>query len=185
MLKNLNISNILFLDIETVSNQPDYESLDDTFKGLWQLKTRSILRKYDEPVSEEDAQSTYGDKAGIYAEFGKIVCISVGFIVRDKEKESLAVRLKSYASDDETELLQGFVDLVQQYFKSPHQHFFCGHNLREFDIPYICRRMMVNQMELPPMLDIAGKKPWETKHLLDTMTLWKFGDFKSILRLNY
>ena len=177
MIDRIDIANVLFLDIETVSGKPNFEALSDDFKTLWKLKARSILKKYDEEITDEEAALTYTDKAGIFAEFGKIVCISVGAVYRDKDKK-LHVRLKSFANDDERVLLEEFSDLVNQYYHDPNKYGICGHNIREFDIPYICRRMVVNQLPFPKSLNLAGKKPWETKHLLDTLELWKFGDYK-------
>jgi 3'-5' exonuclease len=178
MMDQIDIANVLFLDIETASQQPVYSDLDDTFKSLWQDKSRSILRRYDEELTEEAAEELYPQRAAIFAEFGKIICISVGIVHRDPQDQRLKVRLKSFASDDEAELLKDFSRLVQQYYNDPMRHFLCGHNIREFDVPYMCRRMVVNQLPLPNILDLAGKKPWETKHLLDTLELWKFGDHK-------
>lgn len=177
MIDRLDIAHVLFLDIETVSGKPTYDDLDETFKELWKLKCRGILKKYDEEITEEEAAAAYLDKAGIFAEFGKIVCISVGIVRRDKDK-NLSVRLKSFANDDEKILLEEFSALVNQYYDNPTKHGFCGHNIREFDIPYICRRMVVNQLPFPNTLNLSGKKPWETKHLIDTLELWKFGDYK-------
>ena len=183
MLEKLDIANVLFLDIETVSAQATYQTLDDRFKALWRIKCKSILRNYDEEVEEEQAEVLYGERAAIFAEFGKIVCISVGIIVRNADK-SFGVRLKSFANDDEAILLQDFSKLIEQFYNNPTKHYFCGHNIREFDMPYICRKMVVNQLVLPKILDIGGKKPWETKYFLDTMELWKFGDYKSYTSLN-
>ncbi len=184
MLEHLDIANVLFLDIETVSQQAAFTQLDDNFKSLWQLKSKQLLRKYEEGVTQQEAETLYPERAAIYAEFGKIVCISVGFIAREKESKALKLRLKSFANEDESALLQDFSQLISQYYNTPSKHFLCGHNIREFDIPYICRRMVINQLPLPRMLDISGKKPWELKHLLDTMELWKFGDYKSYTSLN-
>ena len=183
MLENLNLVNVLFLDIETVSAKPTYADLDDTFKGLWKLKTRSVLKKFDEEITEEEAIAAYEDKAGIFSEFGKIVCISVGIMVWDKGKKEYQLRLKSFADDDEKALLKDFADLVNQYYNNPNKHYLCGHNLKEFDVPYICRRMVIHQLLLPNMLDLGGKKPWETKYLLDTLEQWKFGDYKNYTSL--
>ena len=177
MINHIDIANVLFLDIETVSGKPSYDNLDSTFKELWGLKAKSALRKYDEPLEEEEVAQAYLDKAGIYAEFGKIICISVGVVRRDKDKK-LKIRLKSFAHKEESILLKEFSQLVEQHYNNTSKHFFCGHNIREFDIPFICRRMIVNQLPLPNALNLAGKKPWETKHLLDTLELWKFGDYK-------
>jgi len=183
MLENLNVPDVLFLDIETVSEVASYDDLNDDFKKLWKLKCRSILKKYDEEIEEEEASALFPEKAGIFAEFGKIVCISVGIIIWEAKEKKFSLRLKSFADDDEVKVLQDFSNLVNQYYNKPNKHYLCGHNLREFDIPYTCRRMVKHQMILPPMLDIAGKKPWETKYFLDTMELWKFGDYKSYTSL--
>ena len=177
MINHIDIANVLFLDIETVSAQASYNKLDENFKPLWEIKAKSALRKYDEALEEEELEQAYLDKAGIYAEFGKIVCISVGVVYRDKDKK-LKIRLKSFANEDEALLLKEFAQLVEQHYNNTNKNFLCGHNIREFDIPFICRRMIVNQLALPNALNLAGKKPWETKHLLDTLELWKFGDYK-------
>jgi predicted PolB exonuclease-like 3'-5' exonuclease len=183
MLDQIDISSILFLDIECVSEKPSFDDLNDDFKKLWQMKSKSVLRKYDEEVTMEEAAALYPERAAIYAEFGKIVCISVGFVTRRATDKKLVIRLNSYANDDETVLLKEFSELLNQHYKNVHSQYMCGHNIKEFDIPYICRRLVVNQLPFPKMLDIQGKKPWETKHLLDTMELWKFGDRKSYTSL--
>ncbi|MEN9610486.1 MAG: hypothetical protein RLZZ628_1300 [Bacteroidota bacterium] len=182
MIDNIDITNILFLDIETVPGAAKYEDLNDDFKYLWGLKARSILKKYEEPLTFEEIEGSY-EKAGMFAEFGKIICISVGFVARDKATHELTIRLKSFADDDESIVLKGFAELLNKHFNFPERHFLCGHNIKEFDIPYLCRRMLIHQIALPRMLDISGKKPWETKHLLDTLELWKFGDNKAYTSL--
>ncbi|MGB0864778.1 MAG: ribonuclease H-like domain-containing protein [Saprospiraceae bacterium] len=188
MIDKIDITNVLFLDIETVSGYASYDELTDEFKKLWKLKTKSILRKYDEPITDEEAAEAFEEKAGIFAEFGKIVCISVGFVVRDATTQKLSVRLKSYADHDEKKLLEEFSGVLNKHFNDPkHQrggkHYLCGHNLNEFDTPYMCRRMLIHQMELPKILDIAGKKPWELQSQLDTLVMWKFGDYKNYTAL--
>jgi predicted PolB exonuclease-like 3'-5' exonuclease len=142
-----------------------------------------LNRSSDEPLDDEAVAAAYLDRAGIFAEFGKIVCISVGVVYRDKESKELRVRLKSFADEDEKQLLSKFAQLLNQYYTNLNRQYLCGHNIKEFDVPYICRRMVIHQLELPAMLDVTGKKPWETKHLLDTMELWKFGDRKSFTSL--
>ena len=183
MIDQVDIANILFLDVETVSARSSYEQLSDDLKALWQQKSRKILRRWDEEITEEEAAELYKENAGIYAEFGKIICISVGAVYRDKEDQKLKVRLKSFASENEAELLHSFSQLLFQHYNDPMRCSFCGHNIKEFDIPYICRRMVVNQLPFPGALQIHGKKPWELKHFLDTMELWKFGDYKSYTSL--
>ena len=180
MIERIDLSDILFLDVECVSEQANFEELSEDFKTLWRIKGRQQLRVPEEDFTEEMAVESYADKAGIFAEFGKIVCISVGIIHRDKDDQRLRLRLKSYADRDEKKLLEDFSALIKQFYNNRN---LCGHNIKEFDIPYICRRMVVNQLELPPALDLYGKKPWETKHLLDTLELWKFGDRKNYTSL--
>ena len=182
LLNTIDIANVLFLDIECVSGEPHFEELPEHMQELWEIKARSLNRS-EEETGPEKAAELYLDRAAIYAEFGKIICISVGFVVRDKDDQRLKLRLKSFAGENEQEVLEEFSHLLEQYFNNPDRHFLCGHNIKEFDIPYICRRLVIQQMPFPKMLDITGKKPWETKHLLDTMELWKFGDKKSFTSL--
>jgi len=182
MIDRVDIANVLFLDVETVSGKPSYNELDDTMKDLWKSKARQVLRTKEE-LEEETIAETYNERAGIFAEFGKIVCISVGIVHRDKDDQLLKVRLKSFASENESELLHDFSQLIMKYYNNTNQHCMCGHNIKEFDIPYICRRMVINQLPFPNALNIAGKKPWETAHLLDTMEFWKFGDRKNFTSL--
>lgn len=185
MIDQVDIGKVLFLDIECVSARPTYTELDESFQALWANKCRQILRRPAEEITGEEVADLYPERAAIFAEFGKIVCISVGAVYRDKEDgQQLKVRLKSFASENEAELLHEFSKLVFKSYNDPTKIFFCGHNIKEFDIPYICRRMVVNQLPFPGPLQLTGKKPWELLHLLDTMELWKFGDRKSFTSLN-
>lgn len=168
----LDIEKILFLDIETVPQYKEYEEVPERFRRLWDTKASSIS-------SDQTPEEVY-DRAGIYAEFGRIICISTGFIHKEGNEQYL--RVKSFAGDDEKQLLTEFANLVESHFGSPY-HYLCAHNGKEFDFPYIARRMVINGLELPETLDLAGKKPWEVKHL-DTMQLWKFGDYKSYTSLD-
>ncbi len=169
MLQQLNLEHVLFLDIETVPQHANYKDVPERLKNLWNKKAGFLAR------NEESPEELYG-RAGIYAEFGKIVCISVGFI------HSGEIRLKSFYGHNEKELLQGFSELLTGFFGRNDQ-LLCAHNGKEFDFPYIARRLLINGLPLPHLLDIAGKKPWEIQHL-DTMELWKFGDFKNYTSLN-
>ncbi len=174
MLEKVNNKNVLFLDIETVSEYPAHSEMPESLHDLWAKKTKYIQEKED--ISAEELY----DRAGIYSEFGKIVCISVGFMV---EKDKLwHFRLKSFYGDNEKELLSNFNNLLNKSFNKE-QHYLCGHNAKEFDFPYIARRSLINGLKLPKQLNLAGKKPWEVKHL-DTMDLWKFGDYKHYTSLN-
>ncbi len=180
MIYNVRLEKVLFLDVETVAAQASYDDLDEDFQALWNIKAESIIKR---GKLETKPEELYDQMAGIFAEFGKIVCISVGYFseLRDGQRE---FRLKSFYGDDEAILLAEFAELISNYFNNPDRHFFCGHNIKEFDIPYIGRRMLVNQIPLPNMVNIPGKKPWEVKYLLDTMELWKFGDYKAYTSLN-
>lgn len=184
MLENLNLQNILFLDVECVSAKPKFKDLSPDFQALWGLKAKNLLRKQTDHPTEEEIIQLYPERAAIYAEFGKIICISVGFIFRRPNKEDYAIRLKSFADDDEKVVLTQFAELLDQYYNNTGKHMLCGHNIKEFDVPYICRRMVTNQMALPNLLHIPGKKPWELNYLIDTMELWKFGDYKAYSSLN-
>lgn len=166
-LKKVNLEKVLFLDIETVPEVYKFEELDVVTAGLYEAKTKFLQK---DGLSASDLY----DKAGIYAEFGKIICISCG-IVHDKP-HGKEIRLKSFSGDDEKQVLLDFAKLLNQHYNTTN-HVLCGHNTKEFDFPFIARRMLIHGIELPGLLDIAGKKPWEISHL-DTMELWKFGDFK-------
>lgn len=170
MLDKAPLERILFLDIETVPETYNFSELDEKTKELFDAKTR-FLQKDDKTV-----ETVFEERAGIYAEFGKIVCISVGFV--NKTRTGNQIRMKSFYHDDEETLLKQFKDLLED----SQFRILCGHNAKEFDFPYICRRMLINGIRLPEILDIAGKKPWEISHL-DTMELWKFGDFKAYTSL--
>ena len=172
---------ILFLDIETVSEKAEYNQLSEELKALWQHKSSYWLKEIKDP-DETDYSKTYVEKAGIYAEFGKIVCISMGIILLDKD-EIHSFRLNSIYGEDEKELLVKFAALLDKFYPNPESSFICGHNIKEFDIPYLARRLIINGVKLPKMLDISGKRPWETKFLLDTLELWKFGDYKHFTSL--
>ena len=167
MLDKINLRNILFLDIETVPETENYSDLSDLKKELFAKKT-AYQRKIDAIEPNE-----FYERAGIWAEFGKIICISVGFFSIEEKKEKL--RITSFFGD-EKELLTDFSNLLNQHFSKP-QHVLCAHNGKEFDFPFIARRMIINSIELPEKLNLFGKKPWEIPHL-DTLELWKFGDYK-------
>lgn len=172
MLEKVRLERMLFLDIETVPQEYAYEKLDDKTRELFEAKTRFQAERDNKPYKE-----VYADRAGILAEFGKIVCISVGFV--NDTPTGKQIRMKSFYHDDEETLLKNFKDLLENSDKF---QILCGHNAKEFDFPYICRRMLIHGIRLPDVLDIAGKKPWEISHL-DTMELWKFGDFKAYTSL--
>jgi len=169
MLESINPENVLFIDIETVPAQPAFDQLSGRLQKLWERKADRLKS------NESDTPVSLYARAGIYSEFGKIICISAGMFRQNK------FRIKSYANDDEAVLLSGFSSLLNQHFYKQ-EHLLCAHNGREFDFPYIARRLMVNGMRIPSILDNSGKKPWEIG-LLDTMDLWKFGDYKNYTSL--
>ncbi len=175
MLAELNIANVLVLDIETVPITSTFDELSDDFKALWEKKSSNI-------ADGEDPRETFFDKAGIYAEFSKIVCISVGAFVTNNENGNTGLRIKSFAGGNEQKILSDFAELLNLKYSHASSSL-CGHNIKEFDVPFVCRRMLVNGVRLPKILDIAGKKPWEVNYI-DTMQLWKFGDYKSYTSLN-
>lgn len=172
-MQRINISHILFLDIETVPEQPSFSDLNEIKQELFANKTK-YQRK------EEFTPEEFYERAGIWAEFGKIVCISVGFF--DSISEEKTFRLKSFYGSDEVKILTDFKNLLEKYFSQQH-HVLCAHNGKEFDFPYIARRMIINRIDLPEKLNLFGKKPWEVAHL-DTLDMWKFGDYKHYTSLN-
>jgi DNA polymerase elongation subunit (family B) len=169
------LTDILFLDIETVSQYPSYEDLPEEWRLLWNKKSEALMK-----VRENETESSIYGRAGIYAEFGKIICISCGFIQGSDEEKSFVI--KSFYGHDEKEILVAFAEMLTKWTQH-HPRKLCGHNGKEFDFPYICRRMIIHGMKLPSILDQSGKKPWETP-FLDTMEMWKFGDYKNFTSLN-
>ncbi|HEX8426693.1 3'-5' exonuclease [Hymenobacter sp.] len=186
LLRNLPLDQIFVLDIETVPCVGCHDDLEEMLQHLWEHKCHSLRREkgwishasHIDPLPDHLHAAALFEQAGIYAEFGKVVCISLGCFYYDKQ-EQLRFYVKSFASHDEAQLLRDFSAILE---KKP-QHLLCGHNSKEFDIPYISRRLLINGLTLPPQLDTAGKKPWEVNHL-DTLELWKFGDRKSFTSLS-
>lgn len=171
----ISLQNIMFLDIETVSQLPSYNELNESWKLLWNKKADILLRNKE----GESPESIYS-RAAIYAEFGKIVCISCGIMQQQDGIKKLSV--KSFSGTDEKVLLEDFCTMLTKWTAEDNKYL-CAHNGKEFDFPYICRRLIINRLATPHILQIAGKKPWEVK-LLDTMELWKFGDFKNYTSLD-
>jgi len=161
------LNNILFLDIETVPQEESWEKLPKETQQLFEKKTH--YQRKDEFTAEQ-----FYDRAGIWAEFGKIICISVGYFVDIDTKKQL--RITSFFGDDEHKLLTEFKVLLDKHFAKK-DNILCAHNGKEFDFPFMARRMIIHKIELPKKLNLFGKKPWEVPHI-DTLELWKFGDFK-------
>lgn len=169
MLENYKIDHILFLDVETVPQVYDFKAVPERSKYLFNEKVKNQV---NEDVTVEQL---YRQRGGILAEFGKIICISVGYI--QKLDDEYQLRLKSFYGDDEKKILEDFSALLNKSFKNEKEDVLCAHNGKEFDFPYLCRRMLVNGIKIPKILQIMGKKPWEINHI-DTLEFWKFGDYK-------
>jgi 3'-5' exonuclease len=176
----MDLQKIMFLDIETVPQKADFSELNEEMFHLWEDKFTLIHKRMPEKYSQDTtAAEAFNTSAGIYSEFGKIVCVSVGFIYF--QNEEMHFRTKSFCGDDEKQILIDFSNLISKFFITE-DYTFCGHNIKEFDIPYICRRMLINGLKLPPTLNISGKKSWEIK-FIDTLEMWKFGDYKNYTAL--
>jgi DNA polymerase elongation subunit (family B) len=171
---------ILFFDIETVSSHKSFSEMSETMQALWQVKANAFTRSFDEPMNLEQVSEFYEKKAAIFAEFGKVICISVARFA--EEESQLKLNVKSFAGDDEIAVLNDFSQMLNKRFNKD-EHRICGHNIKEFDIPYLCRRMSVHKLPFPRLLNMSGKKPWENAHI-DTMQYWKFGDVKHYTSLN-
>lgn len=172
MLSHLNIHTLVFIDIETVPVFGSWKELSPIMQELWATKHATLK------IEGETAEDGYLKRSGVYAEFAKIICISLGYFYFDKTENKRIFRVKSTAGDDEKTLLLDFLKIVEKSFYDPEVFRFCGHNIREFDIPFICRRLLINQIDLPGIFDNSGKRPWEMADV-DTLQLWKFGDYKS------
>jgi 3'-5' exonuclease len=173
MLASIKTDKVLFLDIETVPIQAGFSELPLEFQEFWDKKSQHFRKE------NQTAEDVF-DRAGIYAEFGKVICISFGIVYF--KRDAMAVRLKSIYGEQEKTILTEFAKLLTRMDAS-RDLILCAHNGKEFDFPYLSRRMLINGVQLPSILDIAGRKPWETQ-FLDTMELWKFGDFKNYTSLN-
>ncbi|MHA8088171.1 3'-5' exonuclease [Aquirufa sp. Wall-65K1] len=171
-----NFKNTLFIDIETVSGESNFSLLSDQMKHFWLKKAKNISNPQNLALEE-----LYVDRAALFAEFGKIIVIGMGFLYQNKEKE-LCLKVKTIANKDEKSLLLEFIQFINDTYKS-RELTLVAHNGKEFDFPYLCRRMLVNGLEIPRPLQLQGKKPWEVLHQ-DTMELWKFGDRKVYISLD-
>ena len=171
------LKNILVLDIETVSCKESYEELDERLKKQWDRKSQNF-----KDADIKSSSELFQEKAGIYAEFGKVVVIAVGLFILDEENSNIGLRVKAFSGHNEEQVLCDFKNLLESKFDQDNL-LLCAHNGKEFDFPYLSRRMLVNGLNLPAILNTGGKKPWEVRHI-DTMELWKFGDRKSFTSLD-
>lgn len=173
-MQNIVLENLILIDIETVPQHPDFDLLNEEWKQLWQEKTQRSLPDFTTPAE------FYPQRAGVMAEFAKIICISMGYFT--KQGNALQLRLKSFYGDDEKVLLQSFVTVLNQVETKNNKWSFAGHNIKEFDIPFICRRLLVNSLPIPAYLDFQNMKPWDT-NMVDTFQYWRFGDYKNYTSL--
>ncbi len=180
ILDTIDLECVLFLDIETVPLVERFEDLDERFQELWTQKSL----KYNPTQQDISVESLYFDKAAIHAEFGKVICISVGFFKKMQGDTEPKFRVKSFYGQDEKQLLMDFKQLLDSYYNDCYKHYMCAHNGIEFDFPYLGRRMMINSVQLPSLLNVSGTKSWNNKWLVDTMDLWRFGDYKEKTSLN-
>ena len=172
-MQNIKTEDLIVIDIETASVSASFNLLEEKWQELWEEKTIRIL---PEGIT---AQEFYPQRAGVMAEFSKIVCISIGYFIREQQ---LKIRVKSFYGDDEKKILNDFLQTVSKIESFNNNWCFAGHNIKEFDIPFICRRLMVNNMRIPPYLDFQNMKPWET-NIVDTFQYWRFGDYKNFTSL--
>lgn len=171
------LKQILFLDIETVPVVPEYGRLTEVLQNEWSKKAKYLKSNI---VENSEPSMLFEEKAGVFSEFAKVVCIVVGSLQQQGDKWSL--RLKAIANDDEKQLLQDYKEVINRFGGYYPNLQFCGHNIKEFDIPFLCRRMLINGIQLPDSMNLSGKKPWEISHH-DTLDMWKFGDYKHFTSL--
>lgn len=179
MFKPAEIENLLFLDIETAPLAPNYEGLEPRMRELWDSK----MLRYQRQDPEKDGAQLFLEKAGIHAEFGRVVCISCGYVFFDDATGEPEIKMKSYFGEDEKKILTDFSKMLNKWTRAKSGRTLCAHNGKEFDFPYLGRRYLIQGLEVPYILKIQGKKPWEV-NFVDTMELWKFGDYKAYTSLN-
>ena len=172
-MHNIKIEDLIVIDIETASVAPSFSNLSPQWQELWEEKTFRILPE------GKTAEDFYPMRAGVMAEFSKIVCISIGYFIREQQ---LKMRVKSFCCEDEKKILSDFLQTVSKIESFNSNWCFAGHNIKEFDIPFLCRRLLVNDMRIPPYLDFQNMKPWET-NIVDTFQYWRFGDYKNFTSL--
>lgn len=172
------LKGILFIDIETVPAEQDFGLLTESLQKEWTRKTKMLKNIPDE---NPDPAALFSDRAGVFSEFAKVVCIGIGSLY---EQEGVwKMRLKSLVNDDEKILLNDFKKVIDRFTTLHNDFRFCGHNIKEFDIPFLCRRMIINAIDIPKSMQVQGKKPWEVNHI-DTMDMWRFGDYKNFTSLS-
>ncbi|MBK6609834.1 MAG: ribonuclease H-like domain-containing protein [Sphingobacteriales bacterium] len=178
MLEHIPIHRILFIDLETVAQQPSYQQLSPVWQQLWEGRVNQYK------PDNIDWDTYYNEKAAVYAEFSKIVCASIGYFAKPRNPDEPEIfRIKSFYDHDEPTLLTGLFEALRKYFSRRAQVYLGGHNIRDFDVPFMARRALINQIPLPQILDATYFKPWEQPYV-DTLQLWKFGEFRNLTSLN-
>ena len=172
---NPELRDILFLDIETVAATSNYDSLAERLKIQWARKASFFKQKSDDATDE----SLYHERAGIYAEFGRVIVIGMGKFAENDGGEMI-LKTKVLADHNEFNLLSAFKAILDKMDPGAR---LCAHNGKEFDFPYLSRRMLVHSLALPSQLNLSGRKPWEIPHI-DTLDMWKFGDHKNYTSLD-
>ena len=172
-MQNIKTEDLIVIDIETASTASTFTELNEEWQELWQEKTAKILPE------GKNVDEFYLMRAGVMAEFSRVVCISIGYFIREQQ---LKMRVKSFYGDDEKKILTEFLQTVSKIESFNNNWCFAGHNIKEFDIPFICRRLLINNMRIPPYLDFQNMKPWET-NIVDTFQYWRFGDYKNFTSL--
>jgi 3'-5' exonuclease len=173
-----NLKEILFLDIETVPIRPEFSFLSEGMQAEWARKAKFVKSAIE---GNTDPELLFAERAGIFSEFAKVVCIGFGSLYN--AGDNWKMRLKALVNDDEKIMLNNFCEVVSKFAKHYKDLRFCGHNIKEFDMPFLCRRMIINGVGLPECMQVAGKKPWEVSHL-DTIDMWRFGDHKNFTSLS-
>lgn len=171
------LANILFIDIETASVAATYHELSAGMQEQWAKKVQAFSHRSGADISPNDM---YKEKAAIFAEFGRVVCIGIGCYITEGDTTKFVMKVIS--DMDEKQLLQKFLESLYRFCEQHKQVHFCGHNIKEFDLPYLCRRLLIHGMKLPHLLDLSGVKPWDNPHI-DTLELWRFGDYKHYISL--
>jgi len=182
IFKKKTLKNVLFIDIETVSQTQNFHELSEPLQQLWIHKSKHFLQDRSKEITEDQAANFYKEKAGLFAEFSKVVCISVGYMSYEKRKQP-TFRIKSLHGN-EIDILKSFNKILNEYYNDSKKDYLCGHNIKEFDIPFLCRRNIIHGQNLPRLLNVSGKKSWQLTHLLDIMDMWRFGDFKNYTSLD-
>ncbi len=177
------LSKILFFDIETACLVEDYSKLSSRLQKEWGKRANRFVKIHEYPLSEEEIAAFYNEKAAIFAEFSRVICISMG-ILSQSVPGRWELRIQSLSGKAEKDLLKDYLDLLNGYYFDRYRHRLCGHNIREFDVPFLCRRYLANGLPLPRIIQVMGQKSWQIGHFYDTLEMWKFGDYKHYTSLD-